>query len=367
MKRWICLAICAVLLLALAACGGKEAAPAESAAPAQSQAPAETPAPQEQTLTEWTRSGYFSDKDENMLSITWMDDTDETGWYVGCMLGEDFVEDSWGGILPLEGNALRGTLPTFGEKDALTVAVTEEGADGLLLTVEGGGTYHFTPMDLPEATIFVTVNTEGMGGMIEYAEGETAPVIDPETPYQSAQINLAEPATYTFAAAAEKGSVFVKWTKNGQDYSTEPVITVQLDETADFVAVFEEDADWQNPVMNFVGEYQCGRARATVECFGAEEAWIAVEWGDSAWELARWDIFGKPDPETGFLAYEDCTKSIVTYNDDGDVADQVSEYENGTGTITFNADGTFTWHEDQSVSGEDMTFEPIPTPEDGAE
>ena len=33
------------------------------------------------------------------------------------------------------------------------------------------------------------------------------------------------------------------------------------------------------------------------------------------------------------------------------------EYEDGTGTITFHDDGTFTWHEDQSAYGVDMEFE----------
>ena len=156
------------------------------------------------------------------------------------MLGEDWIEDAWGGTVPLEGNTLHGTIPAGGSKDDLTVTVSEEGEDGLLLVVEGGETYHFTPMDIPDATIFVTINTEGFGGMIDYAEGEKAPEIDPEMPFQSAQINLAEPATYTFIAAGEEGHAFVKWMKNGKDFSTEPVITVVLDETADFVAVFED-------------------------------------------------------------------------------------------------------------------------------
>lgn len=45
-----------------------------------------------------------------------------------------------------------------------------------------------------------------------------------------------------------------------------------MDESADFVAVFEEDSDWQNPVMNFIGNYQCDRAIAKVESLGADEA-----------------------------------------------------------------------------------------------
>jgi len=351
MKKWICTLLCVLMLLSLCACGG--AKPANT-----NEAPAQT----EQAAAEWTREGYFADENENMLSVTWMEDIDEPGWYVGCMLGEDFVEDSWGGTLPQEGNSLHGTLTSSGSKGDLTVTVSEEGEDGLLLTVEGGETYHFSSMGDMTASIMVTINTDGFG-MIGYEEGETVPELDPEWPYQSAQVNLGEPETYTFAAAPEAGNVFVKWTKNGEDFSTEPVITVLLDESADFVAVFAEDPDWQNPVMNFIGEYQSGRAHALVECFGNEEAWITIEWGGSAWELARWDIVGKLNTETLTIEYSGVTKSIVTYDDSGEIVSQEPEYEDGSGTITFHDDGTFTWHEDQSEYGEDMVFEWIPVQE----
>jgi hypothetical protein len=353
MKKLICLVLCAVMLFALSACGAKTETPAQET-PAQ-----ETPATAE-PAAEWTRSGYFTDENNNMLSVTWMEDIDEPGWYVGVMLGEDFIEDAWGGTLQQDGNTLRGTLPSSGSKDDLTVTVSEEGAEGVLLAVEGGESYHFTAYDMPEATIFVTINTEGWGGMIGYEAGETVPELDPEWPYQSAQINLAEPETYTFAAAAEAGYVFIKWTKDGEDFSTEPVITVLLDESADFVAVFEEDPDWQNPVMNFIGEYQSGRAHALVECFDKQDAWITIEWGSSAWELARWDIVGKLDLDTLTIEYSGVTKSIVTYDDNGEVKSQEPEYEDGTGTVTFHNDGTFTWHEDQSEYGTDMVFEWVP-------
>ncbi len=350
MKKRICIVLCAVMLFSLCACGAKPEPPVQ-----------ETPA-------EWTREGFFSDDNGNMLSVTWMEDVADPGWYVGCMLGEDPIEDSWGGMLQQEGNSLLGALPSSGSKDDLTVTLSEEGEDGLLLAVEGGETYHFVLMDMPEATIIVTVNTEGWGGMIGYAEGEEAPEIDPEWPYQSAQINLAEPAAYTLAAAPEAGSRFVKWTKNGEDFSTEPVITVLLDESADFIAVFEEDSDWQNPVMNFVGNYQCDRARATVECSGADEAWITIEWAGSAWELARWDIVEPLDPDTLTIHYSGVTKSIITYDSNGEIVSQEPEYEDGTGTITFNyEENSFTWHEDQSPYGTDMVFEWVPVTIGGPE
>ena len=344
-------------------------APAEEA-PAPAEAPQETPAeetPAEETpvqaeepAADWTREGFFRDENGNMVSVTRMEDVDESGWYVGCMLGEDLMDDSYGGVLQQEGSVLKGTLSGWEESIApISVIVSEDEGDGLLFTVEGGESYRFTPMEMQEAAIFISINTEGPGN-IAYIEGEEAPEIDPEYPFQSAQINLAEPAVYTLLAWPQDGNQFVKWTKNGEDFSAEPQITVMLDESADYVAVFEEVYDGQNPVMNFIGEYQCGRAHAKVACFGKDEAQITIEWGGSASELARWDIIGRLDTDTLTVAYSGCTKSIEVYKEGGELVSSEPEYEDGTGTIVFNNDGTFTWHEDQSVYGEDMLFEWIP-------
>lgn len=345
MKKLICIVLCAVMLLALCACGGKKEQPAQA-----------TPAAQEPEVKDWTRAGFFLSGDDDLLNIMASDDEEHPGWYVGCILGEDM----YGWYIQQEGNALHGNIVPEYEEGEFIVTVTEEGEDGVLLAVEGGASYHFLPYDVPEATIFVTINTEGWGGNIDYAEGTEAPEIDTEYPYQSAQINLAEPATHTFVAWPDAGYVFVKWTKDGEDFSTEPVVTVLLDESADYVAVFEEDPDWQNPVMNFIGEYQSGRAHALVECWDKQDAWITIEWGSSAWELARWNIVGMLDLNTLTIPYEWASKVIVVYNEDGEVESEEAEYEDGTGTITFNNDGTFTWHEDQSEYGTDMVFEWIP-------
>ena len=336
MKKLICLILCAVMLFALSACGAAK--------------------PAEPEIKDWSRSGYFTDENDNMLSVTWMEDVDEPGWYVGVMIGELMA----GGTLPQEGNSLRGDLSTLEEGAApVAVTVSEEGENGLLLEIEGGESYHFKPYEMQEAAIVVTVNTEGWGN-IDWAEGDQAPQIDPEYPYQSAYIGLAEPKTHTFVAWPQAGNVFVKWTKNGEDFSTEPQITLLLDESADYVAVFEEDPDWQNPVMNFVGNYQCDRARAQVECFGYDEARITIEWGGSAWELARWIIVGRLDTDTLTIEYEGANKSIVTVSDSGEESAE-DVYVDGTGTISFNyEENSFTWHEDQSEYGIDMLFEWVP-------
>ena len=330
MKKLICLLLAVCIVFALTVCGEAESTETK----------------------EWTRAGYFQDENEDMLSVTWMEDIDEPGWYVGMM-----IDDLCGGCtLPQEGNSLHGNLNAWDESaEPLIVTVSEEGEDGLLLVIEGGKYYHFRKIDMPEATIVVTINTDGWGN-IDWTEGEKAPEVDTDCPYQSAYIGLAEPVVHTFVAWPQAGNVFVKWMKNGEDFSTESLITVLLDESAEYVAVFEEDPDWQNPVMNFIGKYQCDQAHAMVECFGYDEAWITIERSDSEQELVRWIIVGRLNTNTLSIEYSGCNKSIITVDDNGEESPE-DEYTDGTGTIVFSNDGTFTWHEDQYEADVDMVFE----------
>ena len=396
LRKWTVLLLSSALALALAACGGantagSKEAEASATEAAGSGAEESTGASGEDAESsgeeaedagestgasgedgsgagkgEWSLEGYFTDENENFVSIIWMDDSDMDmhGWYVGCVLGEDFTEDSWGGIVEPEGETLHGTIPTFGSRGDITVTVTKEGEGGIVLSVEDGETYHLAEQEIPDATIFVTINVEGMG-RIAYAEGEEVPEIDPEFPFQSAVINLAEPEVHTVVAQPEAGYLFVKWQKNGEDFTTEPQFPELLDESADYVAVFEEDPDWQNPVMNFVGNYACGDLNATVECFGNEDAWITIEQGTGGavgaagpadGKIVHWDLIGRLDTETLTVEYSGCPKSVVTYDKDGFIDTQEPEYEDGSGTITFSEDGSFTWHDDKSEDGEDLVF-----------
>ena len=332
MKKRLCLLMAAVLLLGLCACGGKT----------------------EAEVKDWTRQGYFADENGHMLSVTWMELDDAAGWYAGFLNGEDPIEDSYGGMLAQEGNALRGALASGGDKGELTVAISEEGADGLLLTVEGGGTYRFTPAELPTAAFGVYLNTDGCG---QVACAEAGEALSFDETITSMGFGLSEPATYVFGAKTdEPGWHFVKWTKNGEDYAEDPIITVELTEDAEFVAVFEYADDGQNPVMNWVGPYASGRARALVEAEGDDGARITIEWSGSARELARWVMSGWFDEDTLTVEYADCVKTVVTYKDDGTLAGEAVEYEDGTGRIVFGEDLTFAWKGDPSEQ-EDLTFE----------
>ncbi|MBQ3482226.1 MAG: hypothetical protein IJH48_07925 [Oscillospiraceae bacterium] len=349
MKKMICLLLAVCMLLSLAACG----------APAPKQET--TASPPEQAAAEWTRQGYYFDELGNMLSVTRMDDVDDPGWYVGFMNGEDFIEDAYGGMLPQEGNTLHGALPSSGSKPDITVTVSEEGENGLLLVIEGGESYHFTVMEMEAPLATLWVNTEGYGSFSCVEEGDDSEV---DTNTTSLQYGLAEPTSYLLTAYPGEDWYFVKWTLNGEDYSTQEQITIEVGEDTDIVAVFDfAGSDGQNPVMNFIGSYQCDRANALVECIGDDGAQITIKWGGSAWELAQWDIVGRLDLDTLTVDYTGCTKSILVYDDSGELKSREVEYEDGTGSIVFHDDGSFTWHEDQA-DREDMLFEWLPVAEE---
>ncbi len=343
MKKWICLLLTAVLLLSLCACGGTAAD--QKTAPEPTQEPV-------QAVKEWTRQGFFADENGNFASVTWMDDVDEPGWYAAFMIGEDPVEDSYSGMVQQDGSALRGTLSSGGSAGDLTVAISEDGEDGVVFAVEGGETYRFTHMEMEEPLATLWVNTEGYGFFTSFAEGEEPD----DTPWTSMQEGVAEPKTFTLTAVPGDGWFFVKWTLNGEEYSQDEQITLEVSEDTDLVAVFEFAEDGQNPVMNFIGPYVCDRARALVEADGSDGARITIKWGSSAWELGRWVIAGPFDADTLTVDYTDCVMSVLTYGDDGELKSEAVEYENGTGRIVFDGAGSFTWHDDMSER-DDMVFE----------
>ena len=184
----------------------------------------------------WTREGYFTDENDNFLSIMTSPYEEMEGWYVGAILGEDM----YGWVIQQEGSTLHGNIMPDYEEGEFIVTVSEEGEDGILLETASGETYHFTVYDMPEVTGSITINIEGFGRIAYALEGEELE-LDDEYPFQSAAINIAEPTVYQIGAKADDGWKFVKWTKDGEDFTTEPVFTITLEEDADFIAVFEEE------------------------------------------------------------------------------------------------------------------------------
>ncbi|MBQ2657214.1 MAG: hypothetical protein IJF87_01425 [Erysipelotrichaceae bacterium] len=217
MKKLTCLLLTVMMAFCITACSGSDGK-------------------QQEIAKEWTREGFFTDEEGNLVTIFKSNEEEYPGWYVGCLAGEDM----YGWYIQQEGSSLHGDIVPDYEDGHFVVTVSEEGEDGILFEVEGGKTYHLVPVEFEEASIAVSINTEGWGQFTAVSDVEDA--FEAEEPTSSMILSLYEPTVYTLTAVPAEGGedwVFVKWTKNGEDYSTDVEITVEFDESADFIAVFE--------------------------------------------------------------------------------------------------------------------------------
>ena len=64
-------------------------------------------------------------------------------------------------------------------------------------------------------------------------------ILKEDYPTQSVAENVAQPTTYIIKAKPDEGYKFVKWTKNGEDFSTESEIKVEVSEDVEYIAVFD--------------------------------------------------------------------------------------------------------------------------------
>jgi hypothetical protein len=127
--------------------------------------------------------------------------------------------------------------------------------------------------------------------------------------------------------------------------------------------------DGQNPVMNYVGNYVCGRASVLI---GAEDekdgASASVTWSSSAAENSTWEMTGIFDPEEKRFEYHDCVRTDFVYKEDGSVDKQTEVYTGGHGFMFFDDSGdklTMTWQDDQEDVAKDMVFEFATAPAEG--
>ena len=82
------------------------------------------------------------------------------------------------------------------------------------------------------------VNTEGNGQIVVVSEKEEI-VFNEEYPFQSAFENTEDGKKFKIGAKGTEDWEFVKWTLNGEDYSTDPIITIEIKGDMGFIAVFE--------------------------------------------------------------------------------------------------------------------------------
>ena len=96
--------------------------------------------------------------------------------------------------------------------------------------------------------VTIMVNIRGLGGSIAVSDDGSDPQLDPEYPMQSAYSNVEKGTEIKILAEPEEGYHFFKWTVNGEEYSTEPLITVTAEEDVEFLAEFLPEGKDGKPV-----------------------------------------------------------------------------------------------------------------------
>ena len=133
----------------------------------------------------------------------------------------------------------------------------------------------------------------------------------------------------------------------------EEVVVAETGETA---------GDGQNPVMNFVGVYAPELSSGAVpqmlvECKGADSAAVTVMWPSGNGEVSCWTMTGKLDTETLTVEYTDGVHKTLVYGEDGKIASETGIYENGKGSLRFQADSnTVIWIDEQDHTADELVF-----------
>ena len=96
--------------------------------------------------------------------------------------------------------------------------------------------------DISKDTVLIKINTDGYGGVIAFTDDGSQPVFDDEFPSQSAFTNVPVGTTIVISAKNDQNIAedisFVKWQKNGEDFSNDATITVTADADAEYIALF---------------------------------------------------------------------------------------------------------------------------------
>ena len=96
--------------------------------------------------------------------------------------------------------------------------------------------------------VTIMVNIKGVDGNVAISDDGTEPVLDPEFPAQSAYMNVEKGTVVKILAEPEEGYHFFKWTVDGKEYSTEPLISVTAEEDTEFIAEFLPEGKDGKPV-----------------------------------------------------------------------------------------------------------------------
>ena len=119
------------------------------------------------------------------------------------------------------------------------------------------------------------------------------------------------------------------------------------------------DESGQNPVMNFIGNYQSDRCTLLLEADGDSGARIKAHRANDpalAAVATEWELTGDFDETSMRITYDNAVKKLVSYTETGAISGESVVYQNGSGYIRVNDDGTLTWHDNNDPELASRTF-----------
>ena len=123
-------------------------------------------------------------------------------------------------------------------------------------------------------------------------------------------------------------------------------------------SVFSETADDdQISIMDVIGIYKNGNMRMTVYTMAENEMDVTISLRSGKVETERWEMSGTVTQvgDTLVMNYQDCACEHFIYNEDGSLSDVVTEYTNGSGSITFNGSQAV-WSDAQDANADNLVF-----------
>ncbi len=103
------------------------------------------------------------------------------------------------------------------------------------------------------------------------------------------------------------------------------------------------------------GDNIAGRAMISVSRIDEDSFSVWIRWGSSAFESANWRMTAELSDDGKTLAYTDAVKTIITFREDNSMT-TVTEYENGTGSFSFNTDGELLWQDGVENAADELAF-----------
>ena len=107
----------------------------------------------------------------------------------------------------------------------------------------------------------------------------------------------------------------------------------------------------------YLGSWVCGRAMLTVsdEHPGYR---VDISWRNNAAEVTEWSYYCPYELVDGSLVSEATgVKTDLTFSEDSEDPQSVTQYEDGQATFSINEAGMLTWADARENAGEDMEFE----------